>query len=325
MSNSRLSRWVVDGIAALVLSYVLRQLIFPLTKALAVNAMLSWVDDKIGETLGITAQTAASWAFAFGLAALILWLYHIVQVRIVRPTEVVTPPSTAQSYRPTTAELPPQFTRWRWWYEIWAGPPFHSYKARKRLEFMDSWQVPKSDQKTQIGITTHAVGKVLPPANYSKAQINRILQAIDAIYPILTDLEQALVFGTWTAGSLEANIRERGRQFVLDEMDQLRLKIIDPSERLDDVATEYSLYREACQPIADRASFKDAFFTSYNDLAAVLREIPDQISATALAMFVDARKQTFITRIAEYLSWAQRKKKALSEYREYYLRHETTD
>jgi hypothetical protein len=338
---SRLSRWIVDGVVALALGYVIKQFIFPLTKALAVHAMLGWIDDKIGEVLGITGQTAINWAFAFGLATLILWLYHIIQVWIFRAPmhsasgTAVGLQSTSQSYRPTKDELPPQFNRWRWWYRIWAGAPFHMYAARKRLEFMDSWRefhaqqsrasvAPKSENR-QSGITQIAVGKVLPPARYSRAQINRILEAIDAIYPILTDIEQVLVSGTWTAGSLEANIRDRGRQFVLGEMDQLRLKVIGPAERLDKVAAQYSLYREACQPIADRESFKDAFFESYNELVGVLREIPDQITATALAIFVDAKKQTFITRIAEYLSWAQRKKKALSEYREYYLRHETTD
>jgi hypothetical protein len=44
------------------------------------------------------------------------------------------------TYRPTTNEMPPQFQRGRWWYAIWAGAPFHFYKARKRLEFIDSWE-----------------------------------------------------------------------------------------------------------------------------------------------------------------------------------------
>lgn len=292
MQMSKLSGWIVDGLATLVLGYIFKQFAFPLTKALAVNAMLGWIDDKIGEVFGITAQTAVSWAIAFGLAALILYLYHIIQVRFFREQIDSTSKKTAQA--DLHQSRPPE---------------------------------AKSDQKTQPGFTTHATAKVLPPARYSKAQINRILEAIDAIYPSLTDLEQALVFGTWTAGSLEANIRDqnRGAQFVLSEMDKLRLRIIGPSESLDKAADQYSLYREACQPISDRTSFKDAFFDSYNQLAQVLREIPEQLSATALTMFVDAKKKTFITRIAEYLIWAQRQKKALSEYREYYLRHETTD
>lgn len=44
------------------------------------------------------------------------------------------------THRPTTNEMPPQFRRGRWWYAIWAGAPFHFYKARKRLEFIDSWE-----------------------------------------------------------------------------------------------------------------------------------------------------------------------------------------
>lgn len=335
---SKLSRWIVDGIVAVALGYVLKQFIFPLTKALALNAMLGWIDDKIGETLGITGQTAISWAFAFGLGALIFWLYHIIQIRVFRaPTHATSEKvtglqSTPRSYRPTTGELPPQFFRWRWWYEFWGGPPFHVYAARKRLEFMDSWQ-QFADQRRQQevkeartpGITTSATAKVFPAAQYSKAQINRILEAIDAFYPPLVEIEQTLKSGTWLAGSLEAIIRDRGAAQLLAEMDQIRLTLIVPLDRLDKAVEQFGLYTEVCRVLDERQSQKDAFFSAFNDLVGVLRQIPDELSAPALAIFVETKKATFIERTTAYFVWAQQKKKALAEYRDWYLRRPTTD
>ena len=173
--------------------------------------------------------------------------------------------------------------------------------------------------------TTQAHSAVLAPANYSRAQINRILEAIDSFYPALVEIENALVFGSHAAGSLEAIIRDKGAAELLNTMDQLRLRLIDPADRLDREIQKYSLYSEVCRIVSDNKSLHDAFFAAYNDLATILREIPEKLSAPALAIFVEAKKQTFVARNAEYLGWAIQKKKALAEYREWYLRRPTTD
>jgi hypothetical protein len=86
MGNLR--RFVVDGLVALALGYVIKKLIFPLLEKLAENAMLGWMDDKIGDAIGLTAQNAINWFVAFGLAAVILWLYHVLQVRFFQKPSV---------------------------------------------------------------------------------------------------------------------------------------------------------------------------------------------------------------------------------------------
>jgi hypothetical protein len=67
------------------------------------------------------------------------------------------------------------------------------------------------------------------------------------------------------------------------------------------------------------------FFAAYNDLAGLLRDIPDTLTAPALANIVKAKKDTFRTRVDDYSDWVTAKKKALEEYREWYLRRPTTD
>jgi uncharacterized Zn finger protein len=80
-----------------------------------------------------------------------------------------------------------------------------------------------------------------------------------------------------------------------------------------------------CRVLDERKSQHEAFFAAFNELADILRQIPDQLSVPALAIFVEAKKATFINRAASYLVWAQQQRKALVEYREWYLRRPTTD
>jgi NADH:ubiquinone oxidoreductase subunit 5 (subunit L)/multisubunit Na+/H+ antiporter MnhA subunit len=47
---------------------------------------MGWMDDKIGETLGLNAPSISavvSWVVLFALAATMLWAYHIIQQRFV--------------------------------------------------------------------------------------------------------------------------------------------------------------------------------------------------------------------------------------------------
>jgi hypothetical protein len=108
-------------------------------------------------------------------------------------------------------------------------------------------------------------------------------------------------------------------------MDQLRLKLIDPLDRLDRAVEHFGLYTEVCRVLNERESQKDAFFSAFNDLVGVLRQLPNQLSAPALAIFVEAKKATFIERTTTYCVWALQKKKTLAELRESYLERPTTD
>jgi hypothetical protein len=101
-------------------------------------------------------------------------------------------------------------------------------------------QNPRSD-RSEVRAGMIATATVIPTAKYSKAQINRILEAIDAFYPPLGEIEQIMISGTWIAGSLEAIIRDKGAAELLNQMDQLRLKLIDPSNRLDGEVRKFSL------------------------------------------------------------------------------------
>lgn len=264
-----ISDFVGFAIFTAIYNFVLKKAFLPLGE----NAVISYIDDKIGQLLGLTAEKVDSfvleWAVPAALALITVCLWHMLFVR--RPAD----------------------------------------KTKKEKGLSNGAMV------------AHAVA--LPPAQYSKAQINRILEAIDAFYTPLGEIEQILKSGTWIAGSLEAIIRDKGAAALLVQMDGLRLKLLGPSDRLDEELRKFSLYREVCNILSEKGSQHDAFFAAYNELANVLREIPDKLSAPALAIFVEAKKATFIARTAHYLVWAQQKKKALAEYREWYLRQPTTD
>jgi len=51
-----------------------------------------------------------------------------------------------KSKGPSATEM--QFLRWRWVYAIFSGPPFFSYRAKRRLEFVDSWARYFNERKT---------------------------------------------------------------------------------------------------------------------------------------------------------------------------------
>jgi hypothetical protein len=156
-------------------------------------------------------------------------------------------------------------------------------------------------------IVQKAAERVLPAAQYSKSQIKIILDAIDALYSPLSEMEQILTSGTWIAGSLEANIKGRGAAFVLAEMDQFRLKLLDPSDRLNKAAQQFGLYTEVCAVVEERQLQQDTLFVIYNHLATILREIPDKLSDSALAIFVEAKRKEFMQQMVYYLVWTQQR------------------
>lgn len=95
----------------------------------------------------------ASAAIFFGVIAVVLVLLGLIGLRRQRPSpapQIVIDDVIKKATRSnaenaddapkqsrTATEL--QFLRGRWWYAIWARPPFYSYKAKRRLEFIDSW------------------------------------------------------------------------------------------------------------------------------------------------------------------------------------------
>ena len=99
------------------------------------------------------------------------------------------------------------------------SPISASNSARSKL-----WTIPGGTDREQPSRKKKAVfvGVAIPPANYSKAQINKIVEAIDAFYSPLLEVEDTMISGTWLAGSLEANLgnNDRGPAYVLDQMDQ---------------------------------------------------------------------------------------------------------
>jgi hypothetical protein len=72
--------------------------------------------------------------------------------------------------------------------------------------------------------------------------------------------------------------------------------------------------------VSEKPLFHEPLFAAYNELAAMLRDLPDSLSREILSRFVKDRKDTFKTRVDDYADWVTAKKRALEEYREYYLR-----
>ncbi len=166
---------------------------------------------------------------------------------------------------------------------------------------------------------------VSPRPQYSRAQINKIVEAIDAFYPPIVEIERALIFGKGIAGSLEGIIRHDGAAVFLNRMDELRLTLNAASDSLDRAVESYGLYTEACRIVSDKGLHQDPFFASYNSLAGILREIPDRLSAAALVNYVEAKKATFVSTVADYHGWTEKTKKALTDSRERFLGLQSTD
>jgi len=85
MPNS-IQGWLVWAFFQAVLTFVWKLLV-----KLAENAMLGWGDDQIATAIGITspsAQTAIAWAIPLLLAFITLWVYHLIQVRVLQAPTV---------------------------------------------------------------------------------------------------------------------------------------------------------------------------------------------------------------------------------------------
>lgn len=80
----------IRGWAIWVVAQVVLSVAFKLLYKLAENAVIGWGDDQIAAYLGITspsAATALSWALPVGLAAITLWIYHLVVTSPAAPAD----------------------------------------------------------------------------------------------------------------------------------------------------------------------------------------------------------------------------------------------
>jgi hypothetical protein len=167
---------------------------------------------------------------------------------------------------------------------------------------------------------TTAVGEQIEAPKYDQAQINHIVAALSEFYPIIVDIENALKFGVSIAHSMESILRDNGAAVYHSRMDELRLRLNAAIDELEKAETKNGLYREACAIIEDWKLYSVPFYSAWNDLAAILRELPEQLTASALAIFIGAKKETFTTNTQAFHEWAIRKKQALSQYREHFIR-----
>jgi hypothetical protein len=176
-----------------------------------------------------------------------------------------------------------------------------------------------------VGSAVTVNAEVIRAPKYNRAQIGRIIEAIDVFYPIVLDINRDLEFGDGIAKSMESLILHNGAQHYLGQMDVLRLKLNDTLGRLQKTNEEQGLYQEACRIVSDSTNFSDPFYASWNELAGILRDIPDNLNARSLSIFIGAKKETFITRVSEFYEWSKQKKLALIHHRAHYLKIPTSD
>jgi hypothetical protein len=148
------------------------------------------------------------------------------------------------------------------------------------------------------------------------------VEAIDIFYPIVLDLDRELESGEGVAKSMEALILHNGAKAYLTQMDTLRLSLNDALERLHRAKEQQGLYQEVCDIVANSSNFSDPFYSSWNELAGILRDIPDNLNARSLSIFVSGKKETFVSLVSEFHQWAKQKKMELIERRKFYLRQE---
>jgi hypothetical protein len=183
----------------------------------------------------------------------------------------------------------------------------------------------KNQELVKAGSSVTVTATKIPPAQYNKAQIGKILEAIDVFHSTLLRMGQTLNDAKGLTGSLEGIVSSEGAATFLERMNGFRLIYLSPSDDFDRAYQDYSLYTEVTRVVAEKQLHHDPLFAAYNDLAGLLRDLPDKLTVPALASIVKAKKDTFKTRVDDYFEWVTAKKKALEEYREWYLRHPTTD
>jgi hypothetical protein len=182
-----------------------------------------------------------------------------------------------------------------------------------------------ADGAQSPGVIQHATGQVLPVAQYNKAKIGQMLDAIGAFYPPLSQIEKLMHEMIGIAMSLESNLVHRGVSFLLKEFDDFRIKLLGPIKKLNDAADHFGLYTEVSKIIENGRFHQEQFFNAYNDVTIILRQAPEGMSLGAASIFLETRKKALNDRTSEYLGWINRTKQRLLESRERYLQWKTID
>jgi hypothetical protein len=169
---------------------------------------------------------------------------------------------------------------------------------------------------TQVSVTA----ELIRAPQYNRSQIDRLVTAIDAFYPIVLDLDRELESGVGIAQSMEPLVLHNGPKHYLEQMDTLRLNLNDALGRLRLTKEHYALYEEVCNIVASSNNFSDAFYAAWNEVAGILRDMPDNLNARSVSIFVSGKKETFTSLVSEFHQWAKQKKLELIERRKFYLR-----
>jgi hypothetical protein len=169
---------------------------------------------------------------------------------------------------------------------------------------------------TQVSVTA----ELIRAPQYNRSQIDRLVTAIDAFYPIVLDLDRELESGVGIAQSMGPLVLHNGPKHYLEQMDTLRLNLNDALGRLRLTKEQYALYEEVCNIVASSNNFSDAFYAAWNEVAGILRDMPDNLNARSVSIFVSGKKETFTSLVSEFHQWAKQKKLELIERRKFYLR-----
>jgi hypothetical protein len=180
------------------------------------------------------------------------------------------------------------------------------------------WPSFDPNPPVRLGVNVHPEVTHIP--HYNRAQIDRLVEAIDAFYPIVLNLDRELESGVGMAKSMEALVLHNGPKHYLEQMDTLRLNLNDALGRLRLIKEQQGLYDEVCNIVASSNSFSDPFYAAWNELAGILRDMPDNLNARSVSIFVSGKKETFISLVSEFHQWVKQKKLELIERRKFYLR-----
>ncbi len=180
-----------------------------------------------------------------------------------------------------------------------------------------------SDDGMKVGVGLTATATVTPAPKYNRAQIDRILEAIDAFYPIILDIETIMREGPEHVASIAGIVRDRSAAGFIEQIDGLRLRFNPAYDLLEKTKQKYHLYQEACQIIANSEKLKDEYFVAFNELVRALRQMPNNLNTETFLIFLGGRQDTFATRSREFYEWATRAKESLVTNRQFYLQRPT--
>jgi hypothetical protein len=174
--------------------------------------------------------------------------------------------------------------------------------------------------EAKTGTHVSIAAELFRAPQYSRAQIDLLVEAIDAFYPIVLDLDRELESGVGIAQSMESLVLHNGPKHYLEQMDALRLNLNDDLGRLRMAKERHGLYEEVCNIVASSNNFSDPFYAAWNEVAGILRDMPENLNARSVSIFVSGKKETFISLVSEFHQWAKQKKLELIERRKLYLR-----